>query len=133
MSSRKREIEEFLSTEKAAAPDITNTLKSIGDDNMLDGVRRIYEYGHDEGEKQGIIEGIFIAVVFGLSLFIFAKAVGFAKRKTVLAKEHKENEEKIITAFQENLVEEQHKGGSEQTKTLPILEPETCISTEKEE
>ena len=42
MSSKSNQIGELLNTASAAAPDVTKPLKSIGDGNMLDGVKNIF-------------------------------------------------------------------------------------------
>lgn len=44
MSNKGNQIGELLNTTAAAAPDITKPLKSIGDGNMLEGVKNIFNY-----------------------------------------------------------------------------------------
>ena len=57
MNTTGKEIGELLNTSGAAAPDITKPLKSIGNGNMLDGVRKIFNYALAEGEKTGLATG----------------------------------------------------------------------------
>lgn len=57
MSNKGNQIGELLNTASAAAPDVTKPLKSIGDGNMLEGVKSIFNYALTEGEKTGLAKG----------------------------------------------------------------------------
>ena len=52
MSNKGKQIGELLNKTTAAAPDVTKPLKVIGDGNMLDGVKNIFNYALREGEKR---------------------------------------------------------------------------------
>ena len=89
MSNKGSQIGELLNTASAAAPDVTKPLKAIGDGNMLDGVKNIFNYALTEGERTGIAKGEKIglakgsAITFGVSgaLYLSPKGVKYVKKK----------------------------------------------------
>lgn len=99
MSNMGKEIEKLLETASAPAPDATRPLKKIGDGNMFDGIRNIYDYAEGEGEKKGIIEGVLAAA----GTVLLYKGASFLKRKYNQRKAHKEMGEKIYDAFNDEL------------------------------
>ena len=68
MSSKSNQIGELLNTASAAAPDVTKPLKSIGDGNMLDGVKNIFNFALTEGEKTCLAKGEKIYPAFTATL-----------------------------------------------------------------
>lgn len=68
MSSKSNQIGELLNTASAAAPDVTKPLKSIGDGNMLDGVKNIFNFALTEGEKTCLAKGEKIYTAFVATL-----------------------------------------------------------------
>lgn len=127
MSNRGKQIGELLNTASAAAPDVTKPLKAIGDGNMLEGVKNIFNYALTEGEKTGIAKGEKMglvkgsAITFGVcgALYLVPKGVKFVKKKIADRKAHDEMGEKIYTAFSEELTATSDEGGAidEEIKT----------------
>lgn len=119
MSNKGSQIGELLNTASAAAPDVTKPLKAIGDGNMLDGVKNIFNYALTEGERTGIAKGEKIglakgsAITFGVSgaLYLIPKGVKYVKKKIADRKAHDEMGEKIHAAFSEELTASPDKGG----------------------
>ena len=56
MSIKGKQIGELMNKASATAPDVTRPLKVIGDGNMLDGVKNIFNYALKEGEKSGFVK-----------------------------------------------------------------------------
>lgn len=111
MSSKSNQIGELLNISSAAAPDVTKSLKSIGDGNMLEGVRNIFDYalmegnrtGIAKGEIQGIVKGsVFAFCVCGV-LYLIPKGVKYFNKQVSGRKSHDEMGEKIYSAFSEEL------------------------------
>lgn len=127
MSNRGKQIGELLNTASAAAPDVTKPLKAIGDGNMLEGVKNIFNYALTEGEKTGIAKGEKMglgkgsAITFAVcgALYLVPKGVKFVKKKIADRKAHDEMGEKIYTAFSEELTAISDEGGAidEEIKT----------------
>ena len=119
MSNKGKQIGELLNTASAAAPDVTKPLKSIGDGNMLEGVKNIFNYALTEGEKAGLAKGEKIglakcsAITLGIcgALYLVPKGVKFIKKKIVEKKAHDEMGKKIYTAFSEELIDSSDEGG----------------------
>lgn len=110
MSNKGKEIGQLLNTATAPAPDITKLLKSIGDGNMLDGVKNIFNYALIEGEKTGLAtgekRGLFKGGVITFAIFyLVPKGVNYVKTKAIERKTHKAMGEKIHVAFSEELVD----------------------------
>ena len=104
MSKQAEQIQVLLEKSKAAAPEITNPLKVIGNGDMLEGVKKLYGHALNEGEKSGIIKGcVATTLIFGVCTITF-KGVKFIKRKYQNNKLLKQNGEEIIQAFNENLI-----------------------------
>ena len=120
MSSKINQIGKLLSTKSAAAPDVTKPLKSIGDGNMLEGVKNIFNYALTEGEKTGFTKGKKIGLAKGSAitlgvcgvLYLAPKGVKFVKQKISEKKAHDEMGEKIYTAFSEELSDSGDKRGT---------------------
>lgn len=119
MSNKGSQIGELLNTESAAAPDVTKPLKAIGDGNMLEGVKNIFNYALTEGERTGIAKGEKIglakgsAITFGVcgALYLIPKGVKYVKKKIADRKAHDEMGEKIHAAFSEELTAGSDEGG----------------------
>lgn len=119
MSIKSDQIGELLSTTSAAAPDVTKPLKTIGDGNMLEGVKNIFKYALTEGEKSGLAKGEKIGfakgstITFGVcrTLYLIPKGVKFVKKKMAERKAHDEMGEKIHAAFSKELTDSQDIGG----------------------
>lgn len=119
MSKKSNQIGELLNTESAAAPDVTKPLKSIGDGNMLDGVKNIFNYALIEGEKTGLVKGEKIGLAKGSTitlgvcgaLYFVPKVVNFVRKKSE-KKVHDEMGEKIHAAFSEELMGGSDEGGA---------------------
>lgn len=120
MSNKSNQIGELLNTVSAAAPDVTKPLKSIGDGNMLEGVKNIFDYAMTEGERTGFAKGERIGVAKGSAitlgicgiLYFVPKGVKFIKNKISGKKAHDEMGEKIYTAFTEELSDSSDEGGA---------------------
>ena len=119
MSNKGNQIGELLNTASAAAPDVTKPLKSIGDGNMLVGVKNIFNYALTVGEKTGLAKGEKIglakgsAITLGIcgALYLVPKGVKFVKKKIAEKKAHDEMGDKIYTAFSEELIDSSDEGG----------------------
>ena len=57
MSEKGKQIVELVNTTAVAADKMTKPLKAIGDGNMLNGVKNIFNYALQEGEKSGFAKG----------------------------------------------------------------------------
>jgi len=120
MSNKSNQIGELLNTASAAAPDVTKPLKSIGNGNMLEGVKNIFNYALTEGERTGLAKGEKIglakgsAITLGICgvLYIVPKGVKFVKKKISEKKAADEMGEKIYTAFTEELADSSDEGGT---------------------
>lgn len=118
MSSKSNQIGELLNTVSAATPDVTKPLKSIGDGNMLRGVKNIFNYAMTEGERTGFAKGERIgvakrsAITLGVCgiLYFVSEGVKFVKIKISEKKAHDEMGGKIYTAFNEELSDSSDKG-----------------------
>lgn len=119
MSNKGNQIGELLNTASAAAPDVTKPLKSIGDGNMLEGVKNIFNYALTVGEKTGLAKGEKIGLAKGSAmtlgicgaLYLVPKGVKFVKKKIAEKKAHDEMGDKIYTAFSEELIDSSDEGG----------------------
>ena len=100
MNTTGKEIGELLNTSGAAAPDITKPLKSIGGGNMLDGVRKIFNYALAEGEKTGLV-----TLAACGALYLIPKGVKYVKAKAAESKAHDALGEKIHAAFSEEVAD----------------------------
>lgn len=117
MNTTGKEIGELLNTSGAAAPDITKPLKSIGGGNMLDGVRKIFNYALAEGEKTGLVtgekrglaKGGMITLAACGALYLIPKGVKYVKAKAAESKAHDALHdalgEKIHAAFREEVAD----------------------------
>lgn len=120
MSNTGKEIGELLNTVGAAAPDITKPLKSIGGGNMLDGVRKIFNYALAEGEqaglatgeKRGFAKGSMITLAACGALYLIPKSVKYVKAKAAESKAHDALGEKIHAAFSEEVADRPSKEAS---------------------
>lgn len=120
MSNKGNQIGELLNTSSAAAPDVTKPLKAIGDGNMLEGVKNIFNYALVEGEKTGLTKGEKIGLAKGSAitlgvcgvLYLIPKGVKFVKKKVAERKAHDEMGEKIHVAFSEELTVSPNEGGA---------------------
>lgn len=111
MSSKSNQIGELINISSAAAPDVTKTLKSIGDGNMLKGVRNIFNYalmegnriGTAKGEIKGIVKGSVITFCVCTVLYLIPKVEKDVNKQVSGRKSHDEMGEKIYSAFSEEL------------------------------
>lgn len=118
MSSKSNQIGELLNIVSAAAPDVTKPLKSIGDGNMLEGVKNIFNYALIEGEKNGLAKGEKMGLAKGSVitlgvcgvLYLLPKGIKFVKKKTSEKKAHDKMGEKMYTAFSEELLNRRDEG-----------------------
>lgn len=105
MSDKSSQIQELLNAGSAAAPDVTKPLKTIGDGNMLEGVKNVFAYGEKsglyKGEIRGSIKGSIITLgVCGIAYGI-SKGVKLVRNRIAEKKAHDEMGEKIYAAFSE--------------------------------
>ena len=100
MNKNNEKIKELLSMDKAQAPDITNSLKIIGDGNMLKGAKTIYNYAQNEGMKEGFIKGSLDTI--GLCIIV-PKGIKKIKKKIEDKKKNEEMGEKIYNALIEDI------------------------------
>jgi len=120
MNSKSNKIGKLLNTASAAAPDVTKPLKSIGNGNMLDGVKNIFNYALIEGERTGLakgkkigfVEGSAITVGVFSALYFIPKGIKFVKKKITDKKTHDEMGEKIYNALNEELKVSSDEGGA---------------------
>lgn len=113
MSNKGKAIGELLNMAAATAPDITKPLKSIGDGNMLNGVKNIFNYalaegektGRATGEKRGLVKGSAITFAFCGALYLIPKGVRYVKTKAAERRWHNAQGEKIYEAFSEELAD----------------------------
>ena len=126
MSSKTNQIGELVNTISAAAPDVTRPLKSIGNGNMLEGVKNIFNYAMAEGERTGFAKEERIGVVKGSAvtlgicgiLYFLPEGVKFVKKKISEKKAHDEMGEKIYSAFTEEVRDSSDEGGENQTHKI---------------
>lgn len=108
MSNKSTQIEQLLNKKSAAAPEVTNALKTIGDGNMLDGLKNIFSYANEErkqidydnGMKNGVAACSITIGILG-TLYIIPKGINHFKKKYAEKKAHEEMSEKIYAAFNE--------------------------------
>ena len=99
----KNQIMNLLSSENLPSPDVTRPLKSIGDGNMLNGLRTMCSFSYNEGMKKGaIVGGIAVSCVFG-TFYIACKGIKYVQSEIFKIKENKKLEEKIKNAFNEDI------------------------------
>ncbi|MBQ4258833.1 MAG: hypothetical protein IJB84_01015 [Lachnospiraceae bacterium] len=112
MSSISKKIEELLNIETAAAPDVTKPLKTIGEGNMLKGVKNIFNYaliegekkGFVKGERRGVVKGSVITISISGVLYFIPKGVRYVRKKMIERKVHDEMGEKIYTVLNKGLM-----------------------------
>lgn len=105
MNNKGKEIERLLETVKAPATDATKPLKNIGDGNMFDGIRNLYDYAETEGEKKGIIEGALLTLATSAVTFLVYNGIIFVKHKIAERNSHTKMGQKIYDAFDKELTE----------------------------
>ena len=111
MGNKGKQIKELLNTMSVAAPDVTRPLKDIGNGNMLTGVKNIFNFALEEGEKSGFLRGEKIGKIKGSVItlgvcgiiYIIPKGVNLLKKKKAEKETHDEMEEKIYTAFSQEI------------------------------
>lgn len=103
MSNTNNQIKKLINTPSAAAHNVTKPLKVIGDGNMLEGVKNIYNYAMTEGEKSGAVRGSIITFSICATLYFLPKGVKFFKKKVDERKSHNEMGEKIYVTFSKNI------------------------------
>ncbi len=109
MSNKSTQIEQLLNKKSAAAPDVTSPLKTIGDGNMLDGLKNIFSFakeegkqiGYDNGMKNGVAVCSIVSIGILGTLYIIPKGINHFKKKYAEKKAHEEMSEKIYAAFNE--------------------------------
>lgn len=119
MRNKGNQIGELLNTLSAAAPDVTKPLKVIGDGNMLEGVKNIFNYALAEGERTGLAKGKKIglargsAITFGVcgALYLIPEGLKFVKKRVTERTAQDEIGEKIHAAFSEELAVSPDEGG----------------------
>lgn len=111
MSIKGKQIGELMNKASATAPDVTRPLKVIGDGNMLDGVKNIFNYALKEGEKSGFVKGSAVTVGVLGTLYLIPKGIKFVRQKISEKKIHEEMGEKIQAAFDEELMINNEEGG----------------------
>lgn len=123
MNSQYEQIQALLEKNKAAASEITNPLKVVGDGNMLNGVKKLYEHASHEGAKSGFIKGCAATTIFLGACAIGYKGVQFIKRKYEYNKRQKQVGQDIIQALDKNSIvgeplNDKTEGSSEVTENL---------------
>lgn len=110
MSEKSKQIIELVNTTAVAADKMTKPLKAIGDGNMLNGVKNIFNYALQEGEKSGFAKGknvgrlevSLVALLLLGGYHFIPKGVSYVKKRAAERKAHTEIGEKIYSAFSEN-------------------------------
>lgn len=93
----KNQIMNLLSSENLPAPDVTCPLKSIGDGNMLNGLRTMCSFSYNEGVKRGaIVGGVAVSCAF-----VMYKGIKYVQSRFSKIRENKGVSEKIQNAFKE--------------------------------
>lgn len=103
MNSQCEQIQVLLEKNKAAASEITYPLKVIGDGNMLNGVKKLYEHALHEGTKSGFLKGCATATIFIGACTAGYKGVQFIKRKYEHNKQQNQVGQDIIQTLNKNL------------------------------
>lgn len=119
MSNNGRQIVELLNTPLASAPDVTKPLKAIGNGNMLEGVKNIFNYALEEGRETGLTKGKKYglakgsAVTLGVCgiLYLIPKGINYIKKKKEKKRVHDEMGEKIHVAFNAEQTARPSEGG----------------------
>lgn len=81
MSNKGKQIGELLNKASTAAPDVTKSLKTIGDGDMLDGVKNIFNYALKEGEKTGFVKGSVVTLGVLGTLYLIPTGVKTVRQK----------------------------------------------------
>lgn len=106
MSDVGEKISLLLNSSNLSASKISNPLKEIGDGNMLNGVRTIFNFATEEGlakgEKRGTIKGS-IGTFIGIgTLYAGYTGVKYIKGRIHAKKAHLETGNKILKNLQTN-------------------------------
>lgn len=99
MSDLNKKITELLSDSCKAAPDMTHSLKIIGDGDMKEGMKTIAEFFEENGMKKGALFGT------AGTLTVIGLIVG-VKKIYSMKKAHKEKGEKILSGLQQGIANE---------------------------
>ena len=100
------EINNLLSDSCSLAPDMTHSLKIIGDGDMKKGLFTIAEYFAENGTKKGMKKGTICGVIGTAAVFIIA---GQAKKMYDNIKVHQQKEEKIVNGLRQGIEESKTK------------------------
>ena len=93
-------ILQLLNSTNLPAPSVTQSLKTVGKGNMLEGIRNVHDYAYFCGNKHGKIEGgITVLALGGIAYYGYAtyKAI---RSKISEVKKHRELETRIYEAFE---------------------------------
>ena len=122
MINKVNKIMELLNLPSATAPDITQSLKVIGDGNMLQGVKNTFSYAFKEGERGGIVKGGIITLGACGAICLASKGVKIVKKKMNERQTHYEIGEKIQNAFSKELIANPDKVGLvyEETENVEV-------------
>lgn len=99
MSNLSKKIEELLSDSCKAAPDMTHSLKNIGDGDMKEGMKIVVEFSEENGMRKGALLGA-TATLAVVGLIVAAKKLYSVKTA------HKEKGEKILNGLKQGIENE---------------------------
>lgn len=99
MSDLSKKITELLSDSCKAAPDMTHSLKIIGDGDMKKGVKTVAEFYKESGMKKGALATTAV-ILTGVGLIAGAKKLYSMKTA------HKEKGEKILNGLTQGIANE---------------------------
>ena len=123
MSYIGKTIEQMFENSHPAAPKVTHALKKLGDGDMLNGVKNIYNYAMNEGVRKGFVKGslctLGICGTIHITKKVGPKCVKYIKNKVNL-NEHKKNGEEIYEAFIEANLLEVEENDVSQTDDLDV-------------
>jgi uncharacterized membrane protein len=95
-------VKELIKCGGSTAPQMTHSLKVLGQGNMATGLKRfggyLFSCGYTKGELAGVLKGSLGAISAGvLALIVVPRIVGWMKFQRVLKEEHAE----MISALRE--------------------------------
>ncbi len=107
MSGTGRKIVNLLASNKPAAADMTSTIKDIGGGDMFNGVKTIFNYameegnrnGYMKGHKDGTIKGVLITVGIGGAVLAVKTTVEKVAEYREKKQAHEKSGQKIYDAF----------------------------------
>lgn len=96
------DIKTLINSNSLSADKITQSLSKIGDGNMLDGIRTVFNYAYTESAKIHFALGSLITAATLTTAYIGYKGIRYLLSEAEKKKPHKASEAKIYAALSNN-------------------------------